>query len=301
MQSIMNLIYLLIYILRSNSIYTAFGCCQRVFLLPIVIGFSLSSSAMSASSVPFKSKYDSTQEQYQEIDNRLARNPSTSCQQSSVAYQEIYNFETENFYISVCQLENNFYYQRQSKIDLSNVLFIPARSMFGGKVFQATDGKTNYFVGRDGDRYYSSVMLNNNEIVFEPELPPEPFVFSPEIIDRDVAFSFSQIGSFDSHNWRSSKWKLNSAGKNVSTDSTAICTGDKSAFNSYFDGWHNLLGKTIDVANNYATSKGHNFIYEANSQEQAFIETKDGAIINLNIIVPDKIVDRVCVTPTAAN
>lgn len=103
------------------------------------------------------------------IANQTVENIS-ECQKLNIAYQEIYSFETENYYINVCQLESSFYYYRQAKFDRNNILLIPAQAIFSGDTFQAFEGKTTYFVGKDGDRHYSSVMLNNHEIVFEPEL-----------------------------------------------------------------------------------------------------------------------------------
>jgi hypothetical protein len=100
---------------------------------------------------------------------QLLADKTLECQKINVAYQEIYSFETENYYINVCQLGNNFYYHRQAKLN-DDLLLIPAQAIFGGSIFQASRGKTTYFVGRDGDRHYSSVMNNDHEIVFEPEL-----------------------------------------------------------------------------------------------------------------------------------
>jgi hypothetical protein len=94
------------------------------------------------------------------------------CHNVNTAYQEVYGFETENYYINICQLDDEFFYYRQSKLDASNKLLIPAESILRGDVFQATAGRTTYFVGIESDRYYSSVMSNNNEIVFEPEILP---------------------------------------------------------------------------------------------------------------------------------
>lgn len=94
------------------------------------------------------------------------------CHNVSTAYQEVYGFETENYYINICQLDDEFFYYRQSKLDASNKLLIPAESILQGDVFQATADRTTYFVGIESDRYYSSVMSNNNEIVFEPEILP---------------------------------------------------------------------------------------------------------------------------------
>lgn len=94
----------------------------------------------------------------------------SACQNINSEYQEVHSFETQNYYINICQLANNFFYYRQSKYDTSSTLLIPAQTVFGGKIFQAVDGKVTYFVGIDDNGYYSSVMQNNNEIVFEPEL-----------------------------------------------------------------------------------------------------------------------------------
>jgi hypothetical protein len=97
-------------------------------------------------------------------------NKGVECNKVSAAYKEVYHFETENHYINICQLDSEFYYYRQSKSDVNNRLLIPAEALVRGDVFQATAGKTTYFVGIDSDRYYSSVMSNDNEIVFEPEM-----------------------------------------------------------------------------------------------------------------------------------
>ena len=100
----------------------------------------------------------------------LVAQKSSTCQKLNAAYQEIYSFETKSYYINVCRLDNNFYYHRQGKLDKQKVVLIPAQAMFGG-IFQAIRGNTTYFVGKDGDRHYSSVMSNDHEMIFEPELP----------------------------------------------------------------------------------------------------------------------------------
>lgn len=99
----------------------------------------------------------------------LVQNPPV-CQEVSSEYQQIYAFETASFYINICQLEQNYFYYRQSKSNSGDALLIPARIVFGGAVFEAVDGKTTYFVGTDYNGYYSSVMRNNDEIIVEPEI-----------------------------------------------------------------------------------------------------------------------------------
>ena len=94
------------------------------------------------------------------------------CSNINTAYQKVYSFETENHHINICQLGNKFYYYRQSKVNANNIL-VPAEAVVRGSVFQAQADETTYFVGIDSDRYYSSVMSNNNEIVLELEIPFE--------------------------------------------------------------------------------------------------------------------------------
>ncbi|MBE9046517.1 hypothetical protein IQ255_19240 [Pleurocapsales cyanobacterium LEGE 10410] len=95
------------------------------------------------------------------------------CQEINPAYREVYSFETENYYINICQSNAGFYYHRQSKHYEAKAVLIPA-TVLRDNVFQATSGKTRYFVGKEGELHYSSVMQNNQEIVFEPELQLQP-------------------------------------------------------------------------------------------------------------------------------
>ncbi|MCC0176646.1 hypothetical protein I4641_06595 [Waterburya agarophytonicola K14] len=275
--------------------------CKPVILLIAIIYFdgdnSLSSLAEETRQTNIDSNYNSQQQNYESQQNWLAQN-NIGCQQQNVTYREVYRFETEDYYISICELENNFYYHRQSKLDLENSLSIPAEAVFDGKVFKATKGKTTYFVGRNGDRYYSSVMLNNNEIVFEPELVTEPLAFSQEIVDRGVEFSFNQIKSIDVQNTDLASTQFNTTQNYKNSDNSLICTDDRTAFNPNFDNWRSLLGKSTDVAHNYATDNGHNFLYEEGSKDRALIKTKEGTIVNLNISTHNEIIEQVCVRST---
>jgi hypothetical protein len=123
------------------------------------------------------------------------------CRDINAAYQKVHSFETENYYISICQLNSKFYYYRQSKLDANNNLLIPAESLVRGNVFQATAGKTTYFVGTDRDRYYSSVMSNNNEIIFEPEILSASSAFTQNLVQVSdqtaltTDYSFSEVNN----------------------------------------------------------------------------------------------------------
>jgi hypothetical protein len=163
------------------------------------------------------------------------------CEIINSTYQEIYSFETEDYYINICQLGDDFYYHRQAKFEQNTVL-IPAQAVFSGNVFQATDGKTDYFVGKNGDRYYSSVMKNNHEIVFEPELQQYP-ALSPELTEanatlpRDLEINQASNASLELDN------------PDDASESVLICTQEKSAFHPFLAGWQKLRGKSTAIAN----------------------------------------------------
>ena len=199
-----------------------------------------------------------------------------ACDRINTAYQEVYSFETENYYINVCQLNSSFYYHRQSKIDPASSVFVPAEAVFRGNVFQATVGKIEYFVGLDSDRHYSSVMLNSNEVVFEPEIESSAFEVA-EVSDRSL-----QKASLDLDN-------------PPDTAQTLICAREKSAFHPELDGWHELIGSSTRSANKFALNNGHNFDYNrVENPSLASIATKTGTTIDLSIVPTSEIVERVC-------
>lgn len=231
------------------------------------------------------------------LDNWLAKKRN-SCQNINSAYREVYSFETDNYYIDICQLGDSFYYRRQSKFDDDSTLLIPALLISRNGVFQADSKGTAYFVGRDGDRYYSSVMLNDNEIVFEPELPPSP----DPVLARDIAEANSQLpADGDIDRATNASLELDRAEETLNNPQQAsICTG-ANTLNSHLDSWQQLLGKSLDKANQYALDNGHSFVYDAQTPEQALITTKEGAIINLNIATTSDTIERVCLRTLAEN
>ena len=247
------------------------------------------------------------------------------CQDVNSAYQEVYSFATEDYHISICKFRTNFYYHRQSKTDVNEKLWIPAKLVFGGDVFQATHGKTIYFIGQDGDRYYSSVMKNNSEIVFEPEIKPVALSSSTArnftsdanssrnsetedlnrsrrsttISERRGMDSKSQAEAISRANFESQEsieLELDSPEKNVSSQSM-VCANHSSILHPHLNGWQQLIGKSTDIANQYAVNNGHNFIYDGSEPEAALIETKKGELVNLEIATASDTVDSVCVRP----
>lgn len=218
------------------------------------------------------------------------------CDSINAAYRKVYSFETENYYINVCQLDSKFYYHRQSKLN-GNSISVSAQPIVRGDVFQAIVGKITYFVGIDNDRHYSSVMLNNNEIVFEPEIkPPTP---SP----RQNLVRLRGQNTTKSKNYQTSQESEDSL-SNASLDLDApedypnaslVCTRELSAFHPHLDGWQKLLGKSTNAANQYAVSNGYNFSYDQGNPNLASITTQSGAKINLSIANQTRTVEQVCI------
>lgn len=221
--------------------------------------------------------------QEQKANKWLARQV-ISCAAINPAYQQVYSFEIKNYYINLCQLGNSFYYRRQSKFNPISSLLVPAQAVFGGNVFQATKGKATYFVGKDGDRHYSSVMPNSNEIVFEPELQSPSFDLSPDLTKANSDLPTDNLGE----NSQQSRPAL-------------ICLGEKSAFDPRLDSWQKLIGKSTATANQYATNNGHSFAYDNQTPEQAIITTSQGTVIDLNIATVSETIERVCIKSVVEN
>ena len=231
----------------------------------------------------------------------IAQNDRVTCQKLPEKYKEIYAFETQNFYINICRINGNFFYYRQSKADSNDRVLIPARPVFGGDVFQAIRGKTTYFVGLEDRGYYSSVMYNNNEIVFEPEIQSPSATLaedratlsaSPSNMDRAKL-------SRQSINVNSSEIAEDLASYPSDRDDenrSKTCTKDREDVRSHLNGWQEFIGQSPQVIGKYATENGHDFIYSSSAPTQAFIETADGLIVDLNIATFSKTVEGVCVT-----
>ncbi|MEM6610880.1 MAG: hypothetical protein AAF652_01240 [Cyanobacteria bacterium P01_C01_bin.72] len=226
--------------------------------------------------------------------------PVKQCHNVDANYQEVYSFETENYYINVCQSNNKFYYYRQSKLNQSNNILIPAQAVSRGDTFQATVGKTTYFVGIDSDRHYSSVMLNNNEIVFEPEIKPAkgnsvagfPGANSPS--SQSVGYRRRQ----ENEN-RLDNASLELDKPEEEQEQVLVCARKKSAFHPRLEGWQRLIGSSVAFASKYAHSNGYSLTYDKQNPHLALISTEDGQVINLDIAANEEVIERVCIQPAA--
>ena len=283
--------------------FATINWCKQAILLIVVICFygnnALSCLALQKNSIDRDLSNNYSWDVRHNPKNLLAQNIS-SCQEVNSLYKEVYSFETENFYISICQSENNFYYHRQSKTNPDRDVFLPARAVFGGSVFRAERRKLIYFVGRDGDRYYSSVMQNTNEIVFEPELSSPPaLLFSKKVPTYQVNFSAADVSLLkrEGINYVSLKSKFSEA----NSKDSFVCSNSKSYLDPNLESWEALLGKSPDVAYTYAIDRGHNFVYDDRIPDRASIKTKEGTIINLNIATVSETIERVCIQSIADN
>lgn len=272
-------------------------CKQKALFLIVCCSFwGHVSSAVVASETGSKLEpnLSFTVEQKLKLNSRIAR-ITVECEAINPAYQEVYSFETENYHINICQLGGSFYYHRQSKLNQDNIILIPAQAILSGHVFQASDGRTTYFVGQDGDRYYSSVVQNNNEIVFEPELQ-----LSPTNLSQGLAEANSNLPTNTRRNQaNNASLELDNPVEN--SESVLICTKKKSAFNPRLDEWQKLIGKSTEIAHNYAVSNGYDFIHSEQTPHLASIITEDGATIKLNIATPSETIERVCIQSAGDN
>lgn len=281
--------------------FAATGWCEKIILSIAIIytcgGKTIPTLAEEINQEQINFNYNYLQVSYPQ-EYSSSPEQKYSCQEIDSIYREIYSFQTDNYHISICQLEDSFYYYRQSKLENTSNTLVPAQLVFGGNVFKAVEGKTIYFVGKDENRYYSSVMLNNNEIVLEPEILPTPVSFSRDIVDSGVSFTFGNVTLSSLHQTTN----VSSPHRFLQSEQNGIghlvCIRDSSVLNPRFDDWQNLLGKSPDIANKYATNNGHNFVYDDLSPDRAVIKTKDGKIVNLNIAATGAVIEQVCVQPT---
>ena len=226
---------------------------------------------------------------------RIART-TFQCKAVDPAYSEIYSFEIRNYRISICQLGDDFYYLRQSK-DNENEVLIPAQPVYQSNIFQASDGNATYFAGKDGDRHYSSVMHNTNEIVFEPELEPPSSAFSQNLAEANSNLPQDGVNVRQPDSVSVEPDNLENGSQ---PELKRVCISE-SAFHPDLDGWQKLIGKSPDTASKYATNNGHEFSYDERIPNLASIATKEGTIVNLNIAAMSETIEEVCIQSLVEN
>ena len=68
------------------------------------------------------------------------------CQRLGIKYQEVYAFETDSFYVNICQKDNVYFYSGESKQSDSSSIFIPADPLEDNRGFIAVNGNVSYLV-----------------------------------------------------------------------------------------------------------------------------------------------------------
>lgn len=207
------------------------------------------------------------------------------CQRLGDSFKEVYAFETQNYYINICRQGQNFYYHRQSKYDPEKTIFLPAERVFGGDIYQAVDGKITYFAGLNSDGYYSSVMHNNNEIIFEPELKAASSRRNSLTSSNDNSDLNLKNSNLESYDRGEGDWR--------------VCTDNSRDINPRLSGWQKFIGQSPETINHYAVEQGHSFTYGDRSSERAFVNTKDGLMVTLNLNELEETINRICVNPLA--
>ena len=208
-----------------------------------------------------------------------------SCQTLGTQYQDFYNFQTRNYYISICSKGEDWYYYREAKSNPNDAILLPATVVFGGDVFKAVDKKVTYFVGINSDGYYSSVMYGDNRMIFEPELLNIPAVATTEATVTSVEVSNSDTDLQNS---------------DITTGYWRVCTEDREDLHPYLNGWQKFIGQSPNTIDKYASAEGHNLYYSDSEPEDIAIETADGLIVTLDVIRLTETVGSVCVKPIAS-
>ncbi|GAB4541758.1 MAG: hypothetical protein Tsb0014_33910 [Pleurocapsa sp.] len=126
-----------------------------------------------------------------------------NCQQIGAAYQEVYAFETPNFYVNICQNGDRFFYSGEAKQGNINSMFLPAYPLKNGRGYQADNGNISYLVlvpnptkiNSQGTEKLLAVKRNGKTILVESALKPanscpqlnHPLALnSPENINYDL-------------------------------------------------------------------------------------------------------------------
>jgi hypothetical protein len=226
----------------------------------------------------------------EEVDSQslLLSQRQSFCQFINPEYQDFYNFETHNYNISICRKDEEWFYYRESKSNPNDALILPATVVFGGDVFKAVDGKTTYFVGINSDGYYSSVMYGNDQMIFEPELAKTSTTVTDKQQETVNSVEVSTPKSIDVQNsdFNTGYWK--------------VCTEERDDLHPYLNGWQQFIGKSPNVISEYATIKGHSFVYSDGETGAASVETTDGLMVTLDITQITKTIGSICVKPIAS-
>jgi hypothetical protein len=96
-----------------------------------------------------------------------------SCQQMGEDYQEIGAFETNSFYVNICQKDNNYYYLGEAKTGNINTIFLPANALAPGEMYRASNGNVAYIVTILANKAILTVERNGEQVAIENSLEPQ--------------------------------------------------------------------------------------------------------------------------------
>ena len=90
-----------------------------------------------------------------------------SCQQIGEAYQEVRAFETDNFYVNICQQEDNYYYLGEAKTGKIGTIFLPANALAPGEMYRANNGNVAYIVTILPSKAILTIERNGAQVAIE--------------------------------------------------------------------------------------------------------------------------------------
>jgi hypothetical protein len=209
-----------------------------------------------------------------------------ACQRMGENIEEIHAFETQNYYINICRQEQQYFYYRQSKSNSDSFIWLPAQKVFDGKIYQAIGSNITYFVGSNSDGYYSSVMHNNSEIIFEPQ------IYSQSTAEQDISNSPTATPA-------SNNYQLKLENYDRGQNNWQVCTENQGDSHPRLNGWQQFIGQPVEAVSQYATNNGHNFTYSDRTSNEALVNTKDGLKVILNVSNLQSTIGSICVNPIA--
>jgi hypothetical protein len=96
-----------------------------------------------------------------------------SCQQIGEGYQDIRTFETNSFYINICQKDNDYYYIGEAKTGNIDTIFLPANALAPGEMYRANNGNVAYIVTILANEAILTVERNGAQVAIENSLAPQ--------------------------------------------------------------------------------------------------------------------------------
>ena len=151
--------------------------------------------------------------------------PWQDCRHFGEAYQEIKSFETANFYINLCQKEDQYFYAGKAKNNGLESTFIPAYATEQLNTYQADNGNISYIVEIQPTEAILRIQRNGNTVIVENSLSQNcPQVnYEPKFqIAQELNYSNYQVQSFSGAEGNSFAGRIFVNSDNENSENTEI-------------------------------------------------------------------------------